>query len=1012
MIRLFLVALAISLFVFSCTTLGLKKSVYDYSEMDRPTRLAHYRAEKFLNSCIEDGDPVKLLRYTRIDSLIIDYNINHIDLYLNRFLAHIPFREDNTSQIYDELKYILGRRFASYSVSLYSSIFPIEELIPNYFRKDLATVDRSRNALTVVKPMPVVRRISKAWLPEKGLYNRNIALWHSHGWYYEQKLDRWEWQRARLFQTVEDIGPMAFTTPYLIPMLENAGANVHVPRERDIQTNEIVVDNDSIVNGAGQYTEASSLWQTGQETGFSPGHGPYVAGENPFKLGSYRQIQSDQNGQTNIQWIPEIPENGKYAVYVSYFSADSNISDAHYSVYHTGGKTDFLVNQKIGGSTWIYLGNYKFKKGLHADSGKVMLSNKSEENGRYVTADAVRFGGGMGDVERGGTTSGRPRYVEAARYYLQYAGMPDTLVYSFSNEHSDYRDDYQSRGEWVNYLMGDPYGPNKKRDAMGLGIPIDLSLAFHTDAGISPNDTVIGTLSIYSTWDADSALTFPDEVSRLANRDFADIMQTQIVDDIRKKYDPVWNRRGLWDRQYSEAFRPNTPAALLELLSHQNFLDVKFASDPRFRFDVSRAIYKAMLRFIAERNGEEYIVQPLAVDHLQAEFTNDQQVTLRWKPREDPLEPTAQADKYVVYTRIEDNEFDNGILVDQPEYIVNNLQPRVIYGFRITAVNAGGESFPSEVISVCRADSGNTALIINGFDRISGPSAINSGDFKGFADFIDMGVPDGYDIGYTGRQFNFDSKSPWTDDDAPGFGASYGNMETRILPGNTFDFSYIHGKSLRAAGYGFTTVSDEVIMKGEIDITKYHFVDLILGEEKETPAPKPFYHDEFTAFPLKLRNEIERYCNQGGNILISGAYVGTDLFPKSPIDSSAIKFATNTLKYFWRTNHAAVSGDIFAVDSTFKEILPNSEFNTQYHPDIYIVEAPDAIEPAHPQARTLFRYKENNISAAVGYRGEYSLVVLGFPFETIINEKDRNQMMQAILKYIDGTKPKDKRPKG
>ena len=85
--RLYLGVLAISLFVFSCTTLGLKKSVYDYSDMDRPTMLAHYRAEKFLNSCIEDGDPVKLLRYTRIDSLIIDYNKNHIDIYFNRFLA-------------------------------------------------------------------------------------------------------------------------------------------------------------------------------------------------------------------------------------------------------------------------------------------------------------------------------------------------------------------------------------------------------------------------------------------------------------------------------------------------------------------------------------------------------------------------------------------------------------------------------------------------------------------------------------------------------------------------------------------------------------------------------------------------------------------------------------------------------------------------------------------------------------------------------------------------------------
>ena len=59
----------------------------------------------------------------------------------------------------------------------------------------------------------------------------------------------------------------------------------------------------------------------------------------------------------------------------------------------------------------------------------------------------------------------------------------------------------------------------------------------------------------------------------------------------------------MWDRQYSEAWRPNVPVMLLELLSHQNLADMRFGLDPRFRFDVSRAIYKGMLRFQAFREG-------------------------------------------------------------------------------------------------------------------------------------------------------------------------------------------------------------------------------------------------------------------------------------------------------------------------------------------------------------------------------------------------------------------------
>ena len=97
--------------------------------------------------------------------------------------------------------------------------------------------------------------------------------------------------------------------------------------------------------------------------------------------------------------------------------------------------------------------------------------------------------------------------------------MPDTLVYSLNKNENDYNDDYQSRAEFGNYLFGNPYGPNKNRSEKGLGIPIDLSLAFHTDAGISRSDTTIGALAIYSLTSTDSQLVFPDGMSRLASRD-------------------------------------------------------------------------------------------------------------------------------------------------------------------------------------------------------------------------------------------------------------------------------------------------------------------------------------------------------------------------------------------------------------------------------------------------------------------------------------------------------------
>ena len=77
----------------------------------------------------------------------------------------------------------------------------------------------------------------------------------------------------------------------------------------------------------------------------------------------------------------------------------------------------------------------------------------------------------MGLIERNGKTAGRAKFFEGARYYAQYAGAPDTLVWKL-NDNDDYKDDYMCRGEWVDWLMGAPNGPVKNRQYPGLGIPI------------------------------------------------------------------------------------------------------------------------------------------------------------------------------------------------------------------------------------------------------------------------------------------------------------------------------------------------------------------------------------------------------------------------------------------------------------------------------------------------------------------------------------------------------------
>ena len=958
----------------------------------------------------------------RIDSFSIDFHQQNIEIHFSRQLSYLPVREENYEMTLESLRKCLGRKFKNYSTSILTDGHPLESLIPNKYRKSIR-IDSARIKPSSQNRIPVVRKIG-AEKPQLGLYNKNIALWHSHGWYYEAKLDRWEWQRARLYNTVEDLFPMTFVLPYLVPMLENAGANVFLPRERDTQIHEVIVDDDGST-GNSEFRIKGLRENMAHTPGFMTKDTIFIH-ENPFRLGSHISFNSNFNEDHHVDYLPEIPEDGEYSVYVSYVQSDENVSDAKYSVFHAGGKTDFLVNQQIGGGTWIYLGTFHFRQGKNPASGLVRLNLTSNSSGRIV-ADAVKFGGGMGNIARRPDdellpnqrslqsirdnaaaqsqkvdpdhyhwkTSQRPRYLEGARYYLQYAGFPDSLVYSLNEGKNDYNDDYQSRGEWVNYLMGAPNGPNNNRNVEGLKIPVDLSLAFHTDAGVTPKDSVIGTLAIYSAVRDDGK--FPNGQSKLANRDLSDMIQTEIVQDIRKQFLPNWTRRGLWNKEYSEAWRQNTPAMLLELLSHQNLTDMALGHDPRFKFAVSRAIYKGMTKFLTYQNGTDYVIQPLPVDHFSIKKIGQQTIELSWKPVLDSLEPSAKPTKYKVYQRVNDGGFDEGFIVNSTSSQITIDSLDAIYSFKITALNEGGESFPSEILAVGLLENEKTpVLVVNAFNRVAAPAMIDYGDFAGLSFWDDEGVPDKYNIGYTGKQYDFDRMSVWLDDDRPGWGASYGNMEGKQIPGNSFDNTLIHGKSIMASGYSFISTSDEAFTESGFDISLYKNFDLIFGEEKMT---KSLHGKMFKVFDADIQKKIAEITNQGGNVFASGAYIGSDHILNE--DSTVRNFCRDVLHFKWRTNHAVTSGNLYATDMVKRYFEGKWNFNTSYHPTIYKVEAPDAIEPAGEGADSAFRYSENNTSAGTVYSGKYKTVIIGFPFETIIDNDERNELMRQILNFFE-----------
>lgn len=963
----------------------------------------------------------------KVDSTVIIDKI--ITIYINENGSYFPFREENTSNIYTDLQKMLPQEFADYKLQIFAGLKPIEALIPLALR---TKKDKKLPTFEIKTKTPLVTRASSLNKPTEGLQNRHIALWQSHGFYFEQKLNRWEWQRARIFQTVEDLYTQSYVLPFLVPMLENAGANVIMPRERDYQKEEIIVDNDKKVETSSKYFEKNGekSWKDGNGSGFAHLKTEYREFENPFEDGTFREIETIKKGNESIiEWMPNFSSEGKFAVYICYQTVENSSEDALYTIYHKDGKSEFKVNQKMGGNTWVYLGTFGFDKGKN-DAGKVTLTNKSGKAKRILTADAVKFGGGMGNIARkpsenptenvksSDTTqmapekkqlpkidfkyqkSGYPRYAEGARYWLQWAGVPDS-IYSESKGKNDYTDDYKSRGKWVNYLAG---GSKSNPTENGLNIPLDLSFAFHTDAGTTPNDSIIGTLGIFDTKNYDGL--FANGASRNLSRDLNDLVQTNIVNDIRTLYEPKWSRRGMWDKSYFEAKVPKVPAMLLELLSHQNFADMRYGLDPRFRFTVSRAIYKGMLQFIASQNKTKYIVQPLPVDNMSLKFISEKEVELTWKAVVDSLEPTATPEKYIVYTRIGNGDFNNGTLVEKNSY-KTTISADKIYSFKVTAVNKGGESFPSEILSAGKSsEEKGVVLVVNGFDRISAPAdfVAQHDSIAGFFDELDHGVPYLVDYKYIGKQKEFRRKTPWMDDDASGFGDSYANYETTVIAGNTFDYPSVHGKAILKAGYSFTSCSDEVIENKTVSLNDYKMVDLILGKECQTKMGrgnvKPL---EFKTFTHEIQTAIANFCNNGGNIFVSGAYVGTDLWD-NPLTKSLDedkKFATDILKYKWRVGQAAKEGKVKAVDSVFPIFKGDYQYFHTLNSESYVVESPDAIEPADENGYTIFRYSENNLSAGIAYKGNYKTCVLGFPFESVKNENERERLMKSVLEFLE-----------
>ena len=828
---------------------------------------------------------------------------------------------------------------------------------------------------------PWVKNISQPNRISRGLQDRHITLWASHGRYYSQRDSSWQWQRPNLFTTREDLFTQTIVVPFLIPMLENAGAVVFTPRERDWQRNEVIVDNDNlhqIVN----YIETGyrQPWVSAPRPGFAMRKTKYKDGENPFTDGTARMAEAthSKTKYSQISYQPNIPEEGMYAVYVSYQTLENSINDAHYTVWHQGQQTEFRVNQQMGGSTWVYLGTFRFDKGCDAFN-RVVLTNQSSHHG-IVTADAVRFGGGMGNIERGGTVSGLPRSFEGARYYAQWAGMPYN-VYSSKLGMDDYGDDINVRSLMENYLAGGScYVPHRE----GLNVPMELSLAVHSDAGYDKSgNNIYGSLTICTTNNNGDTL-FNNGLPRTMSRELSADLLYKTSQDMKRIYGN-WVARENRNRNYSETRNPEVPSAILETLSHQNFTDMRYGLDPSFRFNLARSIYKTILRYITRNHNTNYVVTPLAPTDLRIQWLNRSkgEAILQWTPVVDSLEESAIATEYIVYTACGHADFDNGETVNGTSFKVK-LEPNMLYSFRVAAVNRGGRSFPTAVVSALYSPTAiKDVLIVDGFQRVAAPAVVNNSQQQGFDIDSDMGISYGINAGWAGRQLNFD-RSRAGIEDSSGLGYGSDDMAGSFIAGNSFDYVKAHAETINNTGIDCNILScdREAVEHNMVDICQYAMIDLILGLQRADG----YSMKQFPAFTSGIVEQLWKYYQQGGSLLASGAYIGQEMMANSEQaklnDIMKCRY-TGIDSYGTTIKGLGIDFDIFR--------KPNEQH--------YCASNTDILEP-QPGAMSVMAYADGYSAAVAFGDNRYRTITLGFPLECIQQSQLRTSIMKGIMNYL------------
>lgn len=157
------------------------------------------------------------------------------------------------------------------------------------------------------------------------------------------------------------------------------------------------------------------------DAGFSVLSGTWSSGDFGQPWGAdYRWSMTTGSGASPsfVEWRPTFSSAGWYAVDVYYVDGGNRTDNAPFTVHHADGSDTELIDQTVGGESWVSLGVYYFESG---SGGAVELSNQASSS--VVVADAVRFTalGPLQDEFRG-------MWIDVFHVGFKNASEVDTLI--------------------------------------------------------------------------------------------------------------------------------------------------------------------------------------------------------------------------------------------------------------------------------------------------------------------------------------------------------------------------------------------------------------------------------------------------------------------------------------------------------------------------------------------------------------------------------------------------------